>query len=107
MNIKELENAQIIYNDNLIEECNSTNFTSVEDFKLMPRQKYMINLNPIFLAKGDEFKSLSINNMRYFYGDMHDITIDKDLKIEGDDKEGTYKTMNIVCDAILKEGELM
>ena len=64
----------------------------------------MLNLNPVYLEKNDEFKSLNINNMRYFYGDMHDITIDKDLKIEGDDKEGTFKTMNIVCDAIFKEG---
>ena len=31
----------------------------------------------------------------------------RDLKIEGDDKEGTFKTMNIVCEAILKEGEIM
>ena len=64
----------------------------------------MMNLNPVYLEKNDELKSLSINNMRYFYGEMHDIKIDRDLKIEGDDKEGTFATMNKICEAILLEG---
>ena len=45
--------------------------------------------------------------MRYFYGNMHDISVDKDLKIEGEDKEGVFRIMNIVCDAIRKEGQIM
>jgi hypothetical protein len=58
-------------------------------------------MNPIYLKKDDEFKSLSINNMRYFYGSMHEVQIDKDLKIYGNDQANVMKIKELVCNSIL------
>ena len=79
----------------------------------MPRQKYMMGLNPQYLCKDDENKSLNVDNMWYFYGNYNNICnicIDTDLKINGeckDCKRQVNKVIREVCNAIKTEGQVM
>ena len=45
--------------------------------------------------------------MRYLYGKTPDISIDKDLRVEGDVKDTIFSLMDAVCESILEEGQDM
>ena len=64
-------------------------------------------MNPQYHGLGQENKSISINNMRYLYGKTPDISIDKDLRVEGDVKDTIFSLMDAVCESILEEGQDM
>ena len=47
----------------------------------------MLNINPVFMEKDDEFKSKSFNNMRFFYKNDWKMKFDDELRIVGECKE--------------------
>ena len=100
MNIDEIKKAKHVYNEEHIEILNHNKVETIDDFKLLPRQKYMMGLNPQFLQKDDGQKALNVDNMRYFYGTNYNITMNNDLQLKTECKEQVQQVIQDVCEAI-------
>ena len=69
-----------------------------------------MNINPQYIEKDEDFTGKSFNNMRFFHKKNLRMSLDSNLMISGAVESSQSETLELqkeVCEAILKEGELL